>query len=417
MGIKIESISGQEVNKRRWLLLVATKTRHPPMSGDSPPPSAPDVKSISFDEIVQGRDASVRITEDGMICAIDLAMVVTGKDKKHAGEAIRRIPEEAFSALKLRVRSMPGKGNTNVRVLKFEDAIEFVMVLPGKIARETRTKFANIIKRYMAGDEGMVKELRANAQSTSPIAQLARDSPVVENNELVDDEEAQFQLTRKRKMQELELEELILNVREKRINIDVKEMEAKLKGVEFEERLADVAVKLADAKLTSAEAEMTFASATMTFVEAFEKNVNCINSCATVYKGACPNQVMDGEGVVAIKDGMLQSMTTGKTMAESIEFKMKKLANESNKRGEENQEEEEDENKRINISDMAGKMNVKFDRNILMKIGIKAKKEYMKKYGKAPEKHDQFVNGMWLKVCSYEAKDKDIVVDAIKEFM
>jgi hypothetical protein len=62
-------------------------------------------------------------------------------------------------------------------------------------------------------------------------------------------------------------------------------------------------------------------------------------------------------------------------------------------------------------------MKVIFDRNILIKIGIKAKNGYVKRYGKAPEKHDQFVNGRWLKVCSYEAKDKDILIEAIKEFM
>jgi hypothetical protein len=52
--------------------------------------------------------------------------------------------------------------------LKFEDAIELVVVLPGKVlpGKGTRVKFANVIKRYMAGDEGMVKVLSANAQST-----------------------------------------------------------------------------------------------------------------------------------------------------------------------------------------------------------------------------------------------------------
>jgi hypothetical protein len=32
---------------------------------------------ISFAEIVQGRDASVRVTVDGMIYAVDLVMVMT----------------------------------------------------------------------------------------------------------------------------------------------------------------------------------------------------------------------------------------------------------------------------------------------------------------------------------------------------
>ncbi len=35
-------------------------------------------KAISFEEIVSGRDATVRVTEDKMIYAVDLVMVVTG---------------------------------------------------------------------------------------------------------------------------------------------------------------------------------------------------------------------------------------------------------------------------------------------------------------------------------------------------
>lgn len=43
-------------------------------------------KTISFAEIVHGRDASVRVTEDNLLYAVDLAMVVTGKDRDHAGQ-------------------------------------------------------------------------------------------------------------------------------------------------------------------------------------------------------------------------------------------------------------------------------------------------------------------------------------------
>jgi hypothetical protein len=50
------------------------------------------------------------------------------------------------------------------------------MVLPGKIAKETRTQFTDILKRYMAGDQSLVSEIHANASSASPIAQMARES-------------------------------------------------------------------------------------------------------------------------------------------------------------------------------------------------------------------------------------------------
>ena len=50
----------------------------------------PLVKTISFVEIVKGRDASVRVTEDGLLYAVDLVMVMTGKDRDHASQVWKR---------------------------------------------------------------------------------------------------------------------------------------------------------------------------------------------------------------------------------------------------------------------------------------------------------------------------------------
>ena len=41
---------------------------------------------ISFAEIVQGHDASVRVTDDGLLYAVDLAMVATGNSRDYAGQ-------------------------------------------------------------------------------------------------------------------------------------------------------------------------------------------------------------------------------------------------------------------------------------------------------------------------------------------
>lgn len=57
-----------------------------------------------------------------------------------------------------------------------DDSIEFIMVLPGKTAKEVRQKFAMIIKRYFGGDQSMHAEIEANAASSHPIAQMARES-------------------------------------------------------------------------------------------------------------------------------------------------------------------------------------------------------------------------------------------------
>jgi hypothetical protein len=84
-----------------------------------------------------------------MIYAVDLVMVVTGNDRNNAGEVIRRTPE-------MLERSFPGRGKGRTKLVTFQGAIELVMVLPGKVAKETRAQFAGIIQRYMAGDELLI---------------------------------------------------------------------------------------------------------------------------------------------------------------------------------------------------------------------------------------------------------------------
>ena len=43
-------------------------------------------KMISFAELIQGRDSSVRITDDRLLYAVDLTMVVHGSDRNVASK-------------------------------------------------------------------------------------------------------------------------------------------------------------------------------------------------------------------------------------------------------------------------------------------------------------------------------------------
>jgi hypothetical protein len=130
-------------------------------------------KFFSFAEIVDGRDASVRVTDDNMLVAVDLVMVMSGKERDYSGQILRRLPDEVFPSCKLHDRVFQGKGNASVKAVSFQNAIELIMVLPGKIAKETRSKFADIIRRYLGGDKSLITEIEANAASDSPIAGLA----------------------------------------------------------------------------------------------------------------------------------------------------------------------------------------------------------------------------------------------------
>jgi hypothetical protein len=129
---------------------------------------------FSFAEIVQGRDASVRVTDDGLLYAVDLVMVMTGLARDQSGLALRRLSDEVFQSIKLIDRQLSTHGGHKTKLVSFENALELIMVLPGKVAKETRKAFASIIHRYLAGDKSLITEIQANATSSSPIAQLAR---------------------------------------------------------------------------------------------------------------------------------------------------------------------------------------------------------------------------------------------------
>jgi hypothetical protein len=129
---------------------------------------------FSFAEIVQGRDASVRVTDDGLLYAADLVMVVTGNNRDYACHVLRDLDNEIFNPLKFSERQLSTRGGPKTKLVSFNDAIQLIMVLPGKNAKETRSQFADIIHRYIAGDRTLITEIDANARLSSPIEKLAR---------------------------------------------------------------------------------------------------------------------------------------------------------------------------------------------------------------------------------------------------
>ena len=169
-----------------------------------------NTKTFSFDQIIKGRDSKVRIIDRDWFVLVDLVMVMTGKNRDDAGKVIRNISDEKFSSEKITEKNIGGSGNSRTKLILIKDSIEFIMVLPGNEAKQIRVEFANLIKRYLAGDASLHAEIEANAQSTSPIAQMARaslDSEAVEHSTLL----------RKREREELECEERRAVVQERRL--------------------------------------------------------------------------------------------------------------------------------------------------------------------------------------------------------
>ena len=166
------------------------------------------VSAISFAEIIHGRDSSVRVTRDGLIYAVDLVMVVTALDRNHAGNALRRVIEKNLLSLNLSERNTGGKGNARTQLVNLKDALQLIMVLPGEMAKTVRAQIGEVMTKFFAGDESLVGQIRANAESTSPIAQMARASLDIEQG----DEQA-YQIGYKRRREELELLKLEEEIR------------------------------------------------------------------------------------------------------------------------------------------------------------------------------------------------------------
>ena len=82
--------------------------------------------------------------------AIDLAVVVTGGDKRQAAEAIRNIPSDILDlGRKTRPRSLfLPSGTKTVNFVVYEDSLQLVMALGGKQAEQKRAQ------RHMGSNGG-----------------------------------------------------------------------------------------------------------------------------------------------------------------------------------------------------------------------------------------------------------------------
>ena len=157
--------------------------------------------ALSFDDILKG--CTVRITDDGMLFGVDLTMAITGKNKNESGEVLRNLKEELFLSTKFLERNTGGRGNTRTKLVTFHDALELIMVLPGKMAKEMRVKFSDIIRRFLAGDA-------SNAISNNPVSVLAR-GPTLPTASVVEDNEESRK--RRRMVEDLEIEERVANLK------------------------------------------------------------------------------------------------------------------------------------------------------------------------------------------------------------
>ena len=162
--------------------------------------------ALSFTEIVQGRDSSVRVTANDLADVVDLVMAVTGKNCNHSNEVLRNMNHSLFDTEKFVIQN--GR-----RYLTLKDAITLIMVLPGKMAKDIRGQFAEIIKDYIKNN--------------------------LETSEIIPREETEYPIGFKRRREELELFKLEEEIKVMIVETRAKEL-ARIVSLERElQRISD----------------------------------------------------------------------------------------------------------------------------------------------------------------------------------
>jgi hypothetical protein len=181
--------------------------------------------TISFEEIIHGRDSTVRYTHDNYIYAVDFVMVVTALQRDQAGLSLRRVIAKNLLSIQMIERNTGGKGNGKTQLISLRDALQLIMLLPGETAKAVRLEMAQIMTRVLGGDESLVDLLRANAASDSPIAQMARASLAAEQME----KEVGNKREREDRLIEMELAERAMALKERQLAFEKRQ-----KSVPFE---------------------------------------------------------------------------------------------------------------------------------------------------------------------------------------
>ena len=337
--------------------------------------------AISFAQILHGREASVRVTSDGLIYTVDLVMVVTGLARDQAGLALRRVLAKNSLSINLIERNTGGKGNSRTQLVNLKDALQLIMVLPGEMAKTVRAQIGDVMKEFFKGSESLVDQIRANAVSNSPICQLARacEDPAAVAPSACDAPGKKRQL----QMEEFEMQ-IVMDERKQQLSMMVSEAQ----------------MKAADAQIKAADAQM--------------KVMGVQKMLMDTYALLCPNQVMDDRARLLFKDNILNIATQSTPARGQLAIEDGGVGGVSGVSG---VPAGVSPNKPITISTLAVGMGYRFDNGQLQKIGKKAAAAFREKYGESPPKHEQLVGQASIMVNSYTEKDRGLLESVIVDFI
>jgi len=117
--------------------------------------------TLIFDGEFAGREHEIRITPDKMISVIDFIRVVGGQKK----------PQNVWYDIKKKYKNelgtfcsqykFPGQGKTTGPVINVQGMVKLLFLLPGDLAKQFRSKSAEVMIRYLGGDLTLIDEIKA----------------------------------------------------------------------------------------------------------------------------------------------------------------------------------------------------------------------------------------------------------------
>jgi hypothetical protein len=277
-------------------------------------------------------------------------------------QVILRIPDTVFDSSNFIERQLSKHGGHKTKLVSLRNAMQLVMVLPGKMAKETRAQFAGVIERYIAGDMSLLVEIEANASSTSPIAQMARRSLDCEDED-----------------------PLMVGFKRKREQLELLKMEQEIKTAIVNDRAKDADTRAKDADTRAKD------------------QTRVLDAIAEIERLRDPGRCnLDERTRLMLQDSFQNSILTGNIALISDSTNVKKS--------------DPSPNTPISIASVAKELGYKPTTTDAKRIGLDLRKRYIEKHGSPPTKHDQLCDGRVTQVNSYTEQDRSLMEEALHAY-
>jgi hypothetical protein len=145
-------------------------------------------KQLQFEGIFKGREKEIRVTPDKQVSVFDFIKVVGGqKNPKKTWYDVQNNRKNELGTFCSQFK-FPGQGKTLTPVINVRGMVKLLFWLPGELAKQFRSKSAEVMIRYLGGDMTLINEIKAIDQehTVNPdnIAQVFRHH-VSEANDLL----------------------------------------------------------------------------------------------------------------------------------------------------------------------------------------------------------------------------------------